>query len=547
VFAAAVISVAYLLPSPLSAQASRSRTTAAVEIQSGRIVGVREGGLNVYKGVPFAAAPVGELRWRAPEPAAKWAGIRKANAFAPACMQNGVSMPGETPPKVSEDCLYLNIWAPAASLKSQRAKSGVAAGFPVIVWIYGGGYINGSASMPLYRGDRLAMKGVIVVTIAYRLGPLGYLAHPELTRESPHHTSGNYGLLDQIAALEWVQRNIAAFGGNPKNVTVAGQSAGSMAVSMLMASPLAKGLFARAIGESGGIFEPLQLAPGYRIANAEHDGEKYAASLGAGSIQQLRAMPAATLLGGSAGSVSHPVIDTYVLPKSPYEAFAAGEQNDVPLLVGSNAEEARSLTDASHVTAATFDGDLAHSFGALPPQLADAYPHTTDAEAQKARLDMERDLRFGWDMWAWARLQAITGKSAVYYYSFRQQPPFPAGSVYAGWGASHYAELWYVFEHLDQYPWQWSASDRELADDISSYWVNFARTGDPNGSGLSNWPAFTIADGKVAYLGKETGDPGGLVTVGGVPNAKSLGVFDAVYSGVRGAPFGQSAPKPTAP
>src|ERR1700722_245274 len=250
-----------------------------VMTESGMISGVSASGLSVYKGVPFAAPPVGDLRWRAPIPAAPWIGTRKADAFAPACMQVGVSMPGETPPVVSEDCLYLNIWTPAKSAKEH---------LPVIVWIYGGGYIRGSSSMPLYWGDQLAHKGVVVVTIAYRLGPLGYLAHPGLTRESPKHSSGNYGLTDQIAALEWINKNIAAFGGDQKNVTIAGQSAGAMAVSMLMASPTAKGLFQRAIGESGGLFEPLQLAPRYLLANAERDGEKYAASLGVTSLQELR-------------------------------------------------------------------------------------------------------------------------------------------------------------------------------------------------------------------------------------------------------------------
>jgi para-nitrobenzyl esterase len=242
-----------------------------VQTESGTLSGVSEGGLSVYKGVPFAAAPVGDLRWRPPTDVVPWTGARKADAFAPACMQEGVSMPGETPPVVSEDCLYLNIWTPAKSVQER---------LPVIVWIYGGGYINGSASMPLYWGDRLAQKGVVVVTIAYRLGPLGFLAHPELTRESPHHSSGNYGLMDQIAALEWIQRNIAGFGGDSKNVTIAGQSSGSISVSILMASPLAKGLFQRAIGESGGLFEPVQLAPKFLLANAESDGEKYAASMG---------------------------------------------------------------------------------------------------------------------------------------------------------------------------------------------------------------------------------------------------------------------------
>jgi para-nitrobenzyl esterase len=488
--------------------------------QSGAISGARESGLSVYKGVPFAAPPVGDLRWRPPAPVAPWTGTRKTDAFAPACMQTGVSMPGETPPTVSEDCLYLNIWTPA--------KSGLEH-LPVLVWIYGGGYTNGSASMPLYWGDRLAHKGVIVVTIAYRLGPLGFLAHPELTRESPHHSSGNYGLMDQIAALEWIQKNIAAFGGNPKNVTIAGQSSGSMSVSMLMTSPLAKGMFQRAIGESGGLFEPLQLAPKFLLANAERDGEKYAVSLGAISLQELRSLPAAKL-AGDGGGIVHAVIEPYVLPVSPYEAFTSGQQNDVPLLIGSNADEARALTDASHVKAATFDSDIEHSFGQLPPALMAAYPHATDEQARQARLGFERDLRFGWDMWAWARLQATTGQRPVYYYSFRQQPPFPAGSVYAGWGASHFAELWYVFDHLNQEPWRWTKADRRVAKEMSSYWVNFAKSGNPNGPSLPVWPAFTTTDSKVLYIGDPT-------AVGGVPNSNSLSVFDAVYTTVRGKPF----------
>src|ERR1700722_10345262 len=250
-----------------------------IRTESGMLAGIHADGLSIYKGVPFAAPPLGDLRWQPPARVASWTGTRKATAFAPACMQTGVSMPGETPPNVSEDCLYLNIWAPPHSASVH---------WPVIVWIYGGGYINGSASMPLYWGDRLAHKGVIVVAIAYRLGPLGFLAHPELTRESPHHSSGNYGLMDQIAALEWVQKNIAAFGGDPKSVTIAGQSSGAISASILMASPLAKNLFQRAIGESGGLFEPLQLAPKFLLANAEGDGQKYAASLGATSLQELR-------------------------------------------------------------------------------------------------------------------------------------------------------------------------------------------------------------------------------------------------------------------
>jgi len=361
----------------------------AVEIAlttSGAISGVSEPGLIVYKGVPFAAPPIGKLRWRPPAPPERWAGTRKADTFAPACMQEGVSMPGEARPAVSEDCLYLNVWTPSRGGREH---------LPVLVWIYGGGYRNGSAAMPLYWGDRLARRGVIVVTIAYRLGPLGFLALFELTRESPHQSSGNYGLMDQIAALEWIQQNIAAFGGDPKRVTSAGQSSGALSVSVLMASPRAKGLFQRAIGESGGLFEPLQLAPSYLLANAERDGQKYAASLGVTSLEELRQLPAASLLGGgNAGGVTHPVIEPYVLPVAPYETFASGKQNDVPLLIGSNAEEARSLVDVTHVKAATFAADLERSFGALPAPIIAAYPHATDEEARQARLDLERDLRF---------------------------------------------------------------------------------------------------------------------------------------------------------
>jgi para-nitrobenzyl esterase len=504
-----------LAPLPVSA--------AVVSTETGLVQGTAANDIAVYKGIPFAAPPTGELRWREPQPAKPWQGIRAADAFAPACMQTGVSMPGETPPAVSEDCLYLNIWTPV---------HGAEAHLPVMVWIYGGGFFNGSAAMPLYWGDRLARKGAIVVTFGYRVGPFGFLAHPELTRESPHHSSGNYAFEDQIAALAWVKRNIAAFGGDPARVTIFGQSAGAASVSVLMASPLARGLFARAIAESGGMFEPMQLAPNYQLANAEKDGEAYAASVGAKSLAELRALPASALLKGRAGDISHPVIEPYVMPQSPYDAFVAGQQNDVPILVGSNANEARSLvTDLDTVTAANFSAGIAKRWGALPPQLLDAYPHATDADARQARLDFERDLRFGWDDWAWARLESTRGLNAVYYYRFAHSPPYPAGSVYEGWGASHYSELWYTFDHLNQQPWAWTAADRKLAEEMSSYWVNFARTGNPNGTGLPEWPAFTPLDSRTLILDD-------TISAGPVPELKSLQVFDAVYSQARGAAFG---------
>ena len=492
-----------------------------VPIDSGALEGTRESGLVTFKGVPFAAPPVGDLRWREPQPVTPWRGVRLAYKFAPACMQNTVSMPGETPPQVSEDCLYLNIWIP----RVRRTGS-----LPVFVWIYGGGYNSGSASMPLYWGDRLARRGIIVVTLAYRVGALGYLAHPALTRESPHHTSGNYGLMDQIAALEWIQRNIRAFDGDPERVTIAGQSAGSMAVSMLMASPRAKGLFHGAIGQSGGLFEPLQLAPFYLLVNAEHDGEQFQASLGAKSLDDLRKIPATDLLVPAAGRITHPVIEPYTLPLAPYDVFKTGRQNDVPLLVGSNAEEARALVDVSGVRASTFESDLRQAFGPLiTPQILSAYPQKTNDEAQMARLELERDIRFGWDMWTWAHLQASTGQNSVYYYYFNQKPPFPSNSVHAGWGASHYAELWYMFDHLSQEPWQWSAEDRRLADKMASYWVNFVRAGNPNSPALPYWPPCSKTDSVVAYLGQP-------ITFGPPGNIEKLKAIDATYDALRNSP-----------
>ncbi len=503
-----------------------SSTGSAQPIASpaGAVEGTASGSVIVYKGIPYAAPPIGDLRWREPRPIPSWKGVRHATTFAPACMQTGASMPGETPPAVSEDCLYLNIWAPK---HAHRA--------PVIVWIHGGGFTNGNASMPLYWGDRLAGRGAILVTFGYRLGALGFLAHPALTTESASRTSGNYGLLDQIAALKWVKANIAALGGDPARITIAGQSAGATSVSLLLASPLAKGLFTGAIAQSGGLFEPVQLAPSYQLERAEKDGEAYAQSLGATSLADLRAMPAAKLLDGSAGSVSHPVLDRTVLPLSPYDAYVGGTQNDVPILIGSNDDEARSLIpDLAAIRAASFETDIAKAWGNLPPALLAAYPYASDAEAVTARLGFERDLRFGWDMWAWARLQASRSTRPVFYYHFDATPPFPEKSAYAGWGPSHYAELWYMFDHLNQHPWQWTSADKLLSATMANYWVNFARDGNPNSTGLPDWPAFTVERPATQYLGStiRTGRPAHL---------KTMSVFDVTYAGVRGQAFNAPA------
>jgi para-nitrobenzyl esterase len=493
-----------------------------VVITAGALRATREDGVLVYKAIPYAAPPVGSLRWREPQPPSPWRGVREAPGFAAACMQRGVSMSGEPPPPTSEDCLYLNIWTPPDAHGKR---------LPVIVWIPGGGFANGSAAMPLYHGDAFARRGVILVTVGYRLGAIGFLAHPTLTRESPHASSGNYGLMDQIKALRWVHENIAAFGGDPARVTAAGQSAGAMSVSALMSSPLAHGLFQRAIAESGGIFEPTELAPRFLLKNAEQDGERFLVARGASSIDEARRLPAASLLDG-ADEVTHPVIDPWVLPATPYDAYACGRQARVPLLLGWNAEEARALVDVADVKASNFEAAIEGSFGALPPALLQAYPHTTDEQARQARLDFERDLRFGWDMWTWARLQARqTGRDgrAAWLYVFDRRPPFPAGSVYAGWGASHYAELWYVFGHLDQQAWPWTTADRQLAERIVGYWANFAAYGDPNGPGLPRWPSFVGETGQAMHLDAHPAP-------GTVPSAKRFVVFDAVYGALRAKP-----------
>lgn len=394
-------------------------------------------------------------------------------------------MPGEPTPRTSEDCLYLNIWAPSPT--GRRVTTGP---LPVLVWIHGGGWTNGATSMPLYAGDALARRGIVVVTIAYRLGALGFLAHPELSREG-EGSSGNYGLHDQVAALRWVGRNIRGFGGDPKRVTIAGQSSGAMAVSLLIASPASRGLFHRAIAQSGGVFEPVQLAPHYLLANAEQRGQAYAQRLGATSAAQLRALPAEHLLSGDAIALSHPVIEPKLLPRPPYDAYRERQHHDVPLLLGANAEEGAAFVTPGNVKASSFEADVSQRFGRLPPAILAAYPAPTDEQAIHSRIDLESDLRFGWNMWAWARLQAEVGRSPVFYYRFAHRPPFPADSPYANWGASHFAELWYMFGALDQAPWPWTRADRTLADAMLDYWSAFVRSGDPNVAVRPVWPRFT--------------------------------------------------------
>jgi para-nitrobenzyl esterase len=352
-----------------------------------------------------------------------------------------------------------------------------------MVWIHGGALTRGSGSVPTYDGEALAKKGVVVVTINYRLGIFGFFAHPELTRESDRNSSGNYGLLDQIAALQWVQDNIAAFGGDPKRVTIFGESAGSWSVNYLMATPLARGLFQRAIGESGGAFGPMK-----KLADVEESGVKFAHSAGAENLAALRAKPGAELLAAAGSASFPPNVDGWMLPHDVYTIFAAGKQNDVPLLAGSNADEGKSLTmwPASGSTA-TFISQIRSRFHDKADEALKLYPAVTDEQAKESFYAAFRDVTFGWQMRTWARMQTNTGKSKAFLYYFTRVPPGPGAQRY---GAFHASEIAYVFNNLDSSSRPWEETDHKLAVIMSSYWVNFATTGDPNGKGLPKWAAY---------------------------------------------------------
>lgn len=487
---------------------SVSAAAAQVQIDSGLVAGVDQNGVTAFKGLPYAAAPVGALRWRAPEPPASWSGVRAADRFAPICPQTG-AYPEDSPPEpMSEDCLYLNIWAPADARPE--------APLPVMVWIHGGGLLNGSGSNPLYAGDALSRRGVIVVTLNYRLGALGFLAHPELTAEAPQKISGNYGHLDQIAALQWVKRNIAAFGGDPANVTVFGQSSGSISISALIASPLAKGLFNRAIGQSGGLFEPLDAAPEFKLAGAEEVGAAFAGRMKAASIDDLRAAPATEIAAQRFYPQAN--IDGYFLTETPYETFAKGRQNEVEALVGSNESEGLYFIAGRDITAANMTGELNRDFPSSIVSLVGPKAPADDRAARAAFIAFESDMRFGWNMWAWARLNAAGGRRA-YLYRFAATPPGEEG-------ASHGAEMRYLFDHPGTDGREWTGKDRALAGAIGTYWTNFAKTGDPNGDGLAAWPQFTASDERALLIGDE-------IAAGAVPNAQSLSSIDRLYAAVR--------------
>lgn len=483
---------------------------APVKVEEGLLQGLYKNNLAIYKGIPFAAPPVGDLRWRAPQPAQKWEGVKQAIAFAPSPMQGGNPPSGK-----NEDCLYLNIWTPA---KSPAEK------VPVLVWIYGGGFSFGSSAEPVTDGAALAGKGVVLVSIAYRVGQLGFLSHPELSAENSQHVSGNYGILDMIAGLKWVQKNIAAFGGDPNKVTIFGESAGGIAVSMLCASPLAKGLFHGAISQSGGSFGPPRVTtyPGEnmkRLKDAETAGIDYVKKTGAVSIAELRKMDAEKIPGGMGLGSAWPIIDGYVIPDDQYKLYEAGKYNDVPVLIGYNSDEGLSFTRTKDPQ--VFINSVKERYGKFADDLLKAYP-LKDNTVKKTARDLSRDAAFGWHTWSWARLQSKTGKSKVYFYYFDQHPDYPKDSEQADHGSPHAQEVGYVFQNLDKSKPGTSESDLTISDAMATYWTNFAKYGHPNGNGQPSWPAFSDANPKLMYF-KQTPQ------IGEVPGEASLQVLDAYF------------------
>lgn len=487
-----------------------------VQTENGLVQGVKEGGARVFKGIPYAAPPIGALRWRPPVPPAGWSGIAPADRFPPACVQRGTYPPDAPREPTSEDCLYLNVWTPAGARERP---------LPVMVWIHGGGLVNGSGSTPLYAGDALIRHQVLVVTFNYRLGAFGFLAHPGLSRESARAVSGNYGLLDQLAALGWVKRNIAAFGGDPDNVTLFGQSSGAISISALVASPLARGLFRRVIGQSGGLFEPVEAAAEFSLEGAERVGRAFAARLRASSAAALRAVPANEIVAQPFHP--QPVIDGYVLTETPYHAYSHGRASAVDLLVGSNEGEGWYFAAGRTIGAANLTTELQRDFPAPLVSLLGPSRPADDHAALGAFVAFESDLRFGWNMWAWARLHAAQRGRKTFLYRFAHQPPGERG-------ATHGAELAYVFGHLEPQARAWTPGDARLSHRMAAYWTNFATAGDPNGPGLPEWPAFTPSGERMLFIGDS-------IVAGTLRNERRLVTIDRVYRGIRFAvQYGQT-------
>ncbi|WP_165073136.1 carboxylesterase/lipase family protein [Paludisphaera rhizosphaerae] len=486
-----------------------------VQTKLGTVEGTtRPNGVRAFLGIPFAEPPLGDLRWKPPQPAKPWEGVRSARAFAPAPVQNrGVALiTGAS--NLSEDCLYLNVWTPAKDSGDR---------LPVMVWIYGGAFMMGATSTPAYEGARLAEKGVVVVSVAYRVGPLGFLAHPDLSKEAGG-VSGNYGLRDQVAGLEWVRDNIEAFGGDPKNVTIFGESAGGISVSMLAASPKARGLFHRAISQSGGSFGPPKSANeggqnGRPLRLAESEGVRYLEDLEVADLAAARALPAADLL--KLQRWWWPNFDGDVLPGDQYELYRAGKFNDTPVLVGWNSDEGAMFVQPNGpaTTPEGFAAVVRAGYGEHADRILSAYPHANADEAFRSAKALFRDAAFGWHTWTWARLQSEKGDGKAFVYYFDLHAP-------GADGASHAAEIPFVFRRLNILGGllrKTRPEDEAASDLMSDYWVQFARTGDPNRPGLPRWPAFDAADAKLMTFDATP-------SARGVPNVPQLEALEAYYA-----------------
>jgi para-nitrobenzyl esterase len=486
-----------------SASADAPPARRVVAVDGGQITGVPPSPGDqvwVYKGVPYAAPPVGDRRWRPPQSVEPWAGVKEATNAAPACLQTKRpegSFYGQVVDQMSEDCLYLNIWTAAG--ENARA--------PVMVWIHGGALTSGHGLEVTYDGAALARRGVVLVTINYRLGPFGYLSHPLLAAESEHKASGNYGILDQIAALQWVRRNIARFGGNPERVTIFGESAGSWSVHHLVSSPLAKGLFHGAIGQSGGGFGAFGAA--YPKANTETDGVQFVNAL-LGDVEPtlaaMRAKSGEEVLAAprAPGSRLSPTIDGWVFPTSIRQIFADGRQNPVPVIVGSTADEGTSLGagGTGSVSPEAFRAGARKTYGALSKSFLSTYPSRSADEATKSQVAAFTDQHLGWEMRTWARMTAAKG-IPTYAYFFSRVAPGPDA---ARLGAFHAGEIIYVFDNLGRSPFPYANraydhTDLQLSKQMASYWVNFAKTGNPSGDGLPAWPAYTRDQDEVLEFG----------------------------------------------
>ncbi len=471
---------------------------ALVKTSNGMLEGVVEKtGVLAYKGIPFAAAPVGNLRWKEPQPAKDWKGIRSAKEFGFSPMQNKIYSDMIFRSKgVSEDCLYLNVWVPAGEKKS----------LPVLVYFYGGGFIAGDASEKRYDGESMATKGIITVTVNYRLGVFGFMAHPELTKENAHNASGNYGLLDQTAALKWVQKNIKAFGGDPKRLTIAGESAGSVAVCAQMASPLSKNLIAGAIGESGSVLGALSAVS---LSKGEQVGASFANSLGAHSLAELRSLSGDSILKATKTFNAYKfsiTIDGYFFPESPYAIFEAGKQAHIPLLAGWNAQENdyHGILGDNKPTMENFVTAVQKLYGADGKEILKNYSAATDDEVQQAATDLAGDRFISYSTWKWIDLQFKTGGKPVYRYLFKRPRPATDGGMRKG-GAVHSAEIEYAMGNLaTNKTYDWDAADYQISSLMQTYFANFIKTGNPNGAGLPNWKPITKTSIPVMHIDVQT-------------------------------------------